>query len=130
MKMRNGVERYERNHKKSSKALELAHYKCECDSKHETFHIENGHMYVEAHHLIPWNKYSKFDVSIDVISNIVSLCSVCDDCIHHGTKKDKCEMIKILYKKRRRRLKKAGLDVSLDQLLKYYGIKDSTKDKM
>ena len=76
--------------------------------------------YVEPHHLIPISYQDYFDNSLDVEANIVSLCSNCHNEIHYG--QDSGRLIEQLYKKRREELKKAGLDISLEQLLDLYKI--------
>ena len=76
---------------------------------------------MEAHHLIPMEYYNNFDVSIDVEENIISLCSNCHREIHHG--KDASVIVKKLYEQRKHYLQKAGIDISLNQLLVWYNCK-------
>ena len=80
-----------------------------------------GLPYMEAHHLIPMEYYNNFDVSIDVEENIISLCSNCHREIHHG--KDASVIVKKLYEQRKPYLQKAGIDISLKQLLVWYNCK-------
>ena len=120
-----GVRRYPRDPQVAANALSQEDYLCVYNRSHFTFKAKGSeHMYVEAHHLIPLKESDRFgENSIDVEANIVSLCSVCHDCIHHGTNEDKEKIIKNLYEKRKERLKKAGIYVSLELLLEFYGIK-------
>ena len=62
----------------------------------------------------------QFTNSIDVEANVVSLCSVCHDQIHHGKMADKKMIITDLLNKRATRLFNAGISVSLQQLIKFY----------
>ena len=118
-----GTRRFPRDPKVAARALIQGEYLCTYDNNHFTFTAKNTtHMYVEAHHLIPISESDRFVTSIDVEANIVSLCSVCHDCIHHGTDEDKLKLIKKLYNERKERLEKAGVYVSIEQLAGFYGI--------
>ena len=77
-------------------------------------------MYVEAHHLIPMEFQDLFSNSIDVEANVVSLCSICHDQIHHGRMADKRMIITDLFNKRATRLSNAGISISLQQLISFY----------
>jgi 5-methylcytosine-specific restriction protein A len=77
---------------------------------------------MEGYHLIPLSAHEDFDYSLDVISNIVSLCDTCHACLHHGTKKDKKIILEKLYKLKIKSLKKSGFDITLEKLMSYYGI--------
>ena len=111
-----------RDVQKKRNALLHAGYKCEFDESHKSFISKaTGLPYMEAHHLIPMEYYNYFDVSIDVEENIVSLCSNCHREIHHG--KDASDIVKKLYNQRKSYLKKAGIDISLNQLLIWYNCK-------
>lgn len=121
-----GVRRFPRDSKVASRALIQGNYLCAYDNSHFTFKANGSeNMYVEAHHLIPIGESDKFNTSIDVEANIVPLCSVCHDCIHHGQNSEKTKIITKLYNERNGRLKKAGIVVSLEQLLMFYGIKNN-----
>lgn len=63
----------------------------------------HGKNYVEAHHLIPMQYQEKFDNSLDIHGNIVSICLVCHKKIHHGLFKNKKHILEILFKSRRER---------------------------
>ena len=111
-----------RDIQKKRKALLHAGYKCEFDEGHKSFISKaTGLPYMEAHHLIPMEYYNNFDVSIDVEENIISLCSNCHREIHHG--KDASVIVKKLYEQRKPYLRKAGIDISLNQLLVWYNCK-------
>lgn len=116
-----GEMKYPRNEGKAKKALEYANYKCEYDSSHFSFHSKKNklRMYVEAHHLIPLNKYESFDNSLDVESNIVSLCPNCHRCIHNGIKSERDAIVTKLFNERKDRLNKSNIDISLDKLLDF-----------
>lgn len=115
----NGKEYYPRDPKTAMNALSYARYLCEVDPNHQTFLRKNGKTtYTEPHHLVPLSAYKDFDDSLDVEENIVSLCSNCHNLIHYG--KDNKDLVKVLYERRKDELKKVGIMLSLDELLKYY----------
>ena len=118
----NGRKIIPRDIQKKRNALLHAGYKCEFDGGHKSFISKaTGLPYMEAHHLIPMEYYNNFDVSIDVEENIISLCSNCHREIHHG--KDASVIVKKLYEQRKPYLQKAGIDISLNQLLVWYNCK-------
>ncbi len=102
-------------------ALDEANYKCEYDSNHPSF-IRKANLknYTEAHHLIPLSYQDDFEYRLDVPCNIVSLCSNCHNQLHYGL--DKKTILKKLYDDRIERLKKNHLDISFEQLCKYYNL--------
>ena len=119
-----GKKHFPRDPQVASRALIQGRYKCTYDPKHETFTAKGtNHMYVEAHHLVPMKESDKFVKSIDVEANVVSLCSVCHDCIHHGTDEAKYALIKKLYEERKSRLEATGIFVTFEQLLGFYSVK-------
>ena len=100
-------------------ALCHARYCCEYDNNHPTFLRRNsGKPYTEPHHLVPMAFSDDFDVSLDVEENIVSLCSNCHNHIHYGQGAD--ELLRKLFEKRQEALKSVGIDITFEQLLKYY----------
>jgi 5-methylcytosine-specific restriction protein A len=112
---------YPRNPAKKAQALFDADYCCEIDKRHMTFIRESdGKPYTEAHHLIPMAYQNDFlPASLDVQANIVSLCSNCHNQIHYG--KEKKEIITRLFQQREKLLKESSINITLEQLLKYYG---------
>lgn len=110
---------YPRSRRVSINALRHAKYKCECDNTHVIFLRKNSNLnYTEPHHLVPLTYYGNFEVSLDVEENIVSLCCNCHKQIHLG--QDFEVMLEKLYNERKDLLKKAGIDLSLDELIKLY----------
>ena len=113
----NSDSKYLRDPRKSWQAVKDADYFCEIDTMHSTFKRKDGlRNYTEAHHLIPLKNQDDFvDVDLDNPANIVSLCSNCHNWIHYG---DEAQMlIEKLYNSRKKRLRTAGLDMSLEELL-------------
>ena len=109
------------------RVIRRAHYQCEIDNNHKTFISKStGKQYMEAHHLIPLEFEDLFPYSLDVEANVVSLCSVCHDEIHHGVNYK--ELINILYEKRKEELKRYGIEISDVTYLydMYNGIKVET----
>lgn len=110
-----------RNPLYSKEALAYADYCCEIDRNHRHFTSRfNKRNYVEAHHLIPIACQDQFENSLDVHSNIVSLCLVCHKKIHFGLFEEKRELLENLFDRRKDRLKASGIAVSLDSLFQYY----------
>ena len=108
-----------RDKRRAVNALIIADFKCEIDEDHMTFvRRKDGHPYTEPHHLVPLSYSKQFPVSLDVEENIISLCSTCHNHLHYG--KDAKELIKKLYEERKELLCKAGIYVSLAELLKMY----------
>ena len=112
---------YVRDPKVGRYAIKRAEYKCEIDESHMTFiSRKTGKPYLESHHLIPISAQNYFDNSLDVPANIVALCSSCHNEIHYG--KDAGKIIIKLYKTRKERLLNAGIDIELQDLLKFYNL--------
>ena len=65
---------------------------------------------MEGHHLIPLEFEYLFPYSLDVEENVVSLCSVCHDEIHHCVNYK--ELINKLYEERKDDLKKCGIEIN------------------
>lgn len=105
----------------AKRAIVLAGYKCESGASHEFFiSATTNENYVEGHHLIPLVFQYEFQNSLDVEANIISLCAMCHKKIHHAQKSEKDSMIEDLYEKRKSRLQKCGLEVSLTDLKRFY----------
>ncbi len=110
---------YPRDIKMAAIALKNANYKCEANSNHKCFlKKSNGMPYTEVHHLIPLAYHYKFDKSLDIPENITSLCSNCHNEIHYG--QDANKLITKLFNKREEKLRKAGIVVSLNELIEMY----------
>lgn len=120
---RGGNIRFLRNPKVAIQALKKAQYKCEINDAHETFIAKSSNKpYVESHHLIPISNSAMFGYSIDVTANICSLCPNCHRAIHSATDEVKREMLTKLYEKRKERLERSGIYITLEKLLSFYGI--------
>lgn len=118
-----GKIKYPRSSKVAANALEISGYVCECDHKHPTFLRQSTDLpYTELHHLVLLSAYDDFEKNLDVEENIVSLCPMCHRVLHHGKKEDKLPILKKLYDQRKELLAQAGIKISFDELLRYYGI--------
>ena len=105
----------------AAKALKRVKYVCEADINHKPFLRKNNTNYTESHHLIPISKYKDFaDKNLDTLENIVSLCPNCHRLLHHGRLIDKTLILKSLLERRQTHLEQTGIDITLEQLLKYY----------
>lgn len=114
-------DKWERDEYKSKQCLKNAEYKCEIDSDHISFTSKSTkNNYVEAHHLIPLNHQDKFEYSLDVLGNLVSLCPNCHKKIHLSIKEEQIKLIKQLYEDRKSILKEYGIDITLEELIKLY----------
>ncbi len=114
--------RYKTNPRISKTALALAECKCQCHpNEHVTFMSKLGQQYMEAHHLIPMCAQKDFDINLDRIENIVSICPICHSAIHLGADSVRLEILKTLYDMKIDDLREAGLDISFGDLYtKYY----------
>lgn len=93
-----------------SQVLEAVNYCCEINNEHITFTSKSTlHSYMEGHHIIPMKLQDKFDVSLDVYANVVSLCPTCHRLLHYGIDSDKRIVLKKLYYDRSERFAKSGI---------------------
>lgn len=110
---------YKRNKQIAVNAICKAEFCCEYDREHKTFISKsNNKNFTEVHHLIPMAFQDRFKANIDVEANVVSLCSNCHKWIHLG--KGAKKLISKLYEERRERLKKANIEITLEELLSMY----------
>ena len=109
-----------RDPQRAADALAFSGFMCEFDNNDRTFIRKNGKPYTEPHHLIPISKYRDFNYSVDVMENIVSLCSHCHNLLHYGRLEDKKPILEKLYNERKDALHNCGLDLTLKQLEEYY----------
>jgi hypothetical protein len=121
-----GGEIVKKNSRISKQALDSADYKCAAGIEHKTFKTSRGVPYMEGHHLIPctpsnakyyWGKQNK---NIDCEENVVCLCPTCHRRIHFGDKEEKMAIIKQLYEIQEPKLKRAGITITLQELLDLY----------
>ena len=99
-------------------AIESAGYKCEINPNHTTFISKaTGRAYMEAHHLIPIANQDKFEYSLDVYANVVCLCPICHRMLHFADIAERRVVAEKLFLQRAERLKKSGIDISLDKFL-------------
>lgn len=93
---------------------------CAVDVEHPTFIKKDGGRYMEVHHLIPLEWQSEFEFKLDTRANLVPLCPLCHKLIHYGRMEDKKPILTRLYNERREALKESGLDITLDELIRFY----------
>ncbi|MDG3044303.1 HNH endonuclease [Bacillus altitudinis] len=117
----NNIKIWSRNPKYATEVVADADYLCEINNLHKHFISKfNGENYVEAHHLIPMQFQERFDKSLDIHANIVSICLVCHKKLHFGLFEEKKKILEKLFNSRRERLIKSGINISLDMLYNYY----------
>lgn len=118
------IKTYPRNEEFVKVILEENNYKCEVNENHKTFINETTkEQYMEAHHLIPMKEYETYEKKgkcIDVLENMCCICPNCHRRLHHGVYEDKEDILKKLHTKKEILLKEAGLEISFDELKKYY----------
>ncbi|WP_228307067.1 HNH endonuclease signature motif containing protein, partial [Klebsiella pneumoniae] len=96
-----------------------AGYRCEVDGEHPTFRRRNSPLnYTEPHHIVPMSRQDDFNTSLDVEENIISLCCNCHKQIHLGQGYE--EMLEKIYNERKELLKQVAIDISLEDLIRYY----------
>lgn len=111
---------YQRSKKVSSNALLKAGFLCEVNAEHPVFIRKNSNEnYTEPHHLVPLFAQKDFpNVNLDREQNIVSLCSHCHNLLHYGADID--DVLYKLYTDRKDLLKLIGIEISYEDLRKYY----------
>jgi hypothetical protein len=109
-----------RNKAKGDYVLKKNEYRCQIDNIHRTFPTEDGHEFMEKHHLIPMEHYDAFENDIDDISNITSLCPTCHKLLHYGIKKDRDLLLEKLWNQQKDGMKKRGIFVELSDLKAMY----------
>ena len=114
-----GAFKYPRNPAISKQVLKNAKYLCECGSDHVSFvRKSNGKNYTEPHHIIPMSAQGDFDIDLDCLPNIISLCSNCHNRLHYGADID--DMLYKIYEQRKESLEKHGINITFPELLSYY----------
>ena len=104
------------NPQRKLKVMAEQNYKCEVDRTHQTFQDRTGHPYMEIHHLIPLRAQDKFKKDL----NMVCVCPVCNRKLAHASDDVVEDVVVPLYYAHKDKLKQAGFDISLRQLLEYY----------
>lgn len=119
LRERSEVYRWQRSEIIKTQSLELAGYKCELDSSHQSFIAEKTKKpYMEGHHAIPLRHQTRFSVSLDIYANIVCLCPTCHRRLHYGIVEDRFEMMSRLYEDRSSRLAQSGIYLSKEEFAK------------
>ena len=117
----NNMKNYPRSAFQVRLSKEINNWMCELDSQHQTFiSLSNGKPYIEAHHLIPMYSQDDFINSIDFAENIVCLCPNCHRKIHYAKAEEKKEIIRKLYLPRESKYILYGIEISEQQLYRYY----------
>lgn len=106
----------------AAEAIRAANFCCEIDPQHWTFTSRaRKQKYVEAHHLIPISQQNRFDYSLDVVANIISLCATCHRMLHFGVSQEKKTLLKSLLKQRRSKLLEKAISIKESDFLELYG---------
>lgn len=81
-----------------------------------------GKPYITTHFLVPLKAENDFKVSIRTEANVVCLCPNCAAKLEYASDKERQEMLMLLYMKHNEQLREMGIDISLMELFKYYGM--------
>ncbi len=119
------IEKYKRNPLLGRIAIQQANYECENNREHITFKsAKTEKNFMEAHHLVPiklqqkiWKQYN---INVDCVENIVSLCPTCHKAFHNGTNEVKTKLIENIYKQVIQKYNTIGFDITLDEIKKLY----------
>lgn len=124
--------RYRTDRKLRNTALMYSDFMCGIGSLKNEIHTtfiskSNSHQYAEVHHLVPIHsqenpifiKGSKY-ISLDQISNLITLCPICHAKLHYGEDKEVSDDLKLLYDNRRLELKNDGIDITFEELKSFY----------
>lgn len=106
-------------------ARRMSNYTCELEQYKDCRYFtskKTGHNYVEVHHFVPRQFRNNYEYSIDVFANYITLCPHCHKMIHLATDRERIDAIRYIYNKRSGRLHECGIEVELEDLLKYYHI--------
>ena len=117
--------KYRRNPLLGRIAIQNAYYACENNHEHKTFKsAKTQKNFMEAHHLVPvkyqqkiWQKYN---INVDCVENIVSLCPTCHRAFHNGTKEVKAQLIENIYNQIVPRYNSIGFEITLDEIKELY----------
>lgn len=108
-------------------ARERSNYKCELEEykgcRYFTSKSTNQN-YVEVHHFIPREFRNIFENSVDVLANYITLCPRCHKMIHLAIDRERVDVIRYIYNKRKGRLVACGLDVELEEIMQYYNVEE------
>jgi 5-methylcytosine-specific restriction protein A len=103
-------------------AIRAANFSCEVDQSHWTFTSRaRGQRYVEAHHLIPISQQHRFDHTLDVTANIISLCATCHRMLHYAALPEKKAVLRSLLNSRRQQLLEKSISVRDADFFEFYG---------
>lgn len=117
-----------KNPRMAKLSLARARYMCAVDAEHITFTTNKGVPYMEGHHLIPCtytnarHYWASFQRNIDSPDNIICLCPTCHRKIHYASAEEKRQMLAQLYNTYQERLFAVGVQISLEDLYKLYGV--------
>lgn len=107
-------------------ARKEADYKCFFSNEsgnHETFLMEDGNPYVDAHLIIPLEAAPDFGGNIFKEENVVCLCPLCSAKIENACNDIRSDMIWNIYQKRKERLRNVGIEVTPGRLFELWDIK-------
>lgn len=113
-------------------AIKRAYYSCEINHNHKTFKSQRTKKnYVEAHHLVPvafqYEVWKKYNINVDCIENLISLCPNCHKAFHYGTDEVKNQMIEQAYNKIVHKYNAIGFKIDIKDIKTFYNIDANKK---
>lgn len=95
-----------------------AGYTCEVDPEHQSFISQKREKpFMEGHHIIPLKHQDKFNKSLDVYANIISVCPNCHRQLHYGNDTDRRDVLGKIYQQRCNRLAASGINLEKDKFM-------------
>ena len=97
--------------------IEEAGYHCEICGIGKTFEDKNGKQFFEVSHLIPVSRCLP-EWNADTKSNLICVCPTCNRSLSYANSGIREEKLVEMYYKRKEKLSKEGINISLSDLLK------------
>ncbi len=118
---------------KKKKARETANYRCSLESRrncqnHYFTSKATNKNYVQVHHLVPREYSNRFDNSIEVFPNYITLCPNCHLLLHHAVDRERKDHLTGLLNERKEKLSRLNLNINLEELFEFYGIEEQGFD--
>lgn len=99
------------------KVRTAATFKCENDENHKSFIDQSGRQFMEVVPIVPFSYGTQYGQAIMSEANAVCLCPNCQKQLYYGQLNDREDLVIKLYRKHQDDLQKAGIDVSLTNVL-------------
>ncbi len=104
------------------KVLQTNRYQCEIDPEHKTFTTDSDEQYMEVAPIIPLVYAPHYGKSAMGEANAVCLCPTCHAKLLYGKHEDREDMLMMLFRKHKDTMKKAGIEITTSDLLRFNGL--------